>query len=114
MSTELLAEELRKTGACSKIVEVESSGECSLLYCGDEDGILIAVASYYDWVYAKMVAEGSLKPHMWHCSEVFYTPYGLYSFARDVGELARKIAGKKPVVYAQMRLALERLAEMEE
>jgi hypothetical protein len=114
MSAELLVEELKKTGTCSKVVVVESSGGCSLIYCGNEDGILIAVASYYDWVYAKAAAEGSLKPHMWHCSEVFYTPYGVYSFAKSVEELARKIAEKKPIVYAQMRLALERLAEMEE
>jgi len=114
VSAESLVEELRKAGACGKAVEIESGSECSLIYCGDGDGVLIAVASYYDWIYAKTVAEGSLKPHLWHCSEVFYTPYGLYSFAKSVKELVQKIAAKKPIVYAQMRLALERLAEMEE
>ncbi|KSW11385.1 hypothetical protein CF15_00525 [Pyrodictium occultum] len=114
MPREQLADTLKKTGVCRKVVEVEESSECILLYCSDEDGMLIAAASYYDWVYAKTVAEGAIKPHMWHCSDVFYTPYGLYSFSKNVEELARKIAEKKPLVYAQMRMALEKLAAVEE
>lgn len=112
------ANELRRLikdrGMCAKIGVVEEKPGCTLLYCDGGDGVLIAVFENGEWVYAKMVAEGSIKPYMWHCNELLYVPYGVYVFARGLEELVAKLAQRKRLVLAQLRLALERLADIEE
>ncbi len=105
---------LKERGMCSKIGVVEEKPGCTLLYCDGGDGVLIAVSEHDGWVYVKMVAEGSVKPYMWHCDELLYTPYGVYAFARGVDELVSKLVSKKRLVLGQLRLALERLADIEE
>ncbi|BEP18536.1 hypothetical protein PYJP_18880 [Pyrofollis japonicus] len=106
---------LREKGVCSKSGVVEESATCSLIYCDGGDGILIAVFIEGEWVYAKIVAEGSVKPYMWHCNELLYTPYGLYVFTKnDIMKLVERIKDKKQWVLGQLRLVLERLAEVEE
>ena len=105
---------MREVAGCSKVGVVEEKPGCILLYCDGGDGILVAVFEHNSWVYAKAVAEGSIKPYMWHCSELLYTPYGVYAFSKSLEELVKKLAAKKPLVLGQLRLALERLADVEE
>jgi hypothetical protein len=108
-----LEEALTRLGVCQKLVEIERTGECRLLVCKRQTtNLVIALASYSTWVYAKMVPEEGLPGHMWHCDQVFYTPYGLYAFAHTLDELARKIQEKTAMLEAIARLAAERAAAM--
>lgn len=110
------AEALVRRGVCAKATRVEEAPECTLVYCrGSGVGdLLVAIAAHGDWLYAKTVPESLVKPYMWHCSDVFYNPYGLYSFERSVDALAEKIRGKLPRLRAQERLAHHRLAGLGE
>ena len=102
---------LEERGVCSKTVELERSGECLLLACRrDGATILIAVAEHGGWVYAKLVPEEGLPGHMWHCDQVYYTPYGVYAFARSAEELVERVRGKLGLAQAIARLAAERAA----
>lgn len=104
-------------GLCSKVVPVEETGECLLFYCRGAFGafdLLVAVSWYRDWVYAKTVPEELVKPYMWHCSDVFYNPYGLYTFSRSLDGLVKGIASKERLMRAQLRLAKARLGLGEE
>jgi len=105
---------MKDKGLCTKVGVVEEKPGCVLLYCDGGDGVLVAVFEHGEWVYAKMVAEGSVKPYMWHCNELLYVPYGVYVFAKGLDELVEGLGRKKGLVLAQLRLALERLADVEE
>jgi len=106
---EEVAQALVSRGFCEKALMVEETASCGLIYCKRGTPLLIAVAEHNDWVYAKAVAESVMQPHMWHCAYVFYNPYGLYSFAESIEELAAKIEAKVRHVEAQAKLAQERL-----
>ncbi len=106
-----VARGLTEAGLCDKVVEVERSGECRLLVCRrGGSAVVVAVVGYGGWVYAKVVPEEGLPGHMWHCDQVFYTPYGVYAFARSPGELVEKVRAKMRLVEAVSRLAAERAA----
>lgn len=110
------AEALARAGVCAKATRVEETPECILVYCrGSGAGdLLVAIAAHGDWLYAKAVPESLVKPYMWHCSDIFYNPYGLYSFERTADALAEKLRGKLPRLRAQERLAHHRLAGLAE
>ena len=96
-------------GLCERVAAAEETGECILLYCKSSRlPLLIAVSSYSGWVYAKAVPEQLVPAYMWHCSDIFYNPYGQYAFAKTVEELAEKLASKERLLRAQARLGLER------
>ncbi len=97
---------------CSKVVEVERSGECLLLYCRNDPNLVIAVAEHNGWIYIKAVPEQGLPAHMWHCDQVYYTPYGVYAFARRVEDVVEKLRSKLGLLKAIARLAEERAAAM--
>ncbi|MET1102215.1 MAG: hypothetical protein ABWW69_07065 [Pyrodictiaceae archaeon] len=110
MSLTELKKILEEKGVCRSLVEVERGGSCILYACkrGDKPLVLIAVANHNDWVYARLVPELGAPPDYWHCNYIYYTPYGLYAFARSLEELVEKIAGKIRHVDAIGILAAER------
>ncbi|NOZ88294.1 MAG: hypothetical protein GXO15_00010 [Crenarchaeota archaeon] len=104
-------EPLARAAGCEKLVEVEETGECLLLYCkGGSPPLLIALSRYDGWLYLKAVPEQLVPAYMWHCSDIFYNPYGQYAFARSVEELAERLKSKRRLLLAQLRLGLERRA----
>ncbi len=109
----MLAKLLQEKGVCSSTVELESSGECILYACrGGGRVTLVVVSRHKDWVYAKAVPEEGLPAHMWHCDQVYYTPYGLYVFGKTVEEVAEKLSAKLKLLNAIAKLAAERAAAM--
>ncbi|MET1128393.1 MAG: hypothetical protein ABWW70_03650 [Thermoproteota archaeon] len=100
---------LTAKGVCRKLVVVEREGGCTLAYCDRKVPVLVAVGEQGGWLHAKIIAEQLVKPHMWHCSDVLFTPYGLYAFAEDAEELAEKIQGKLQLARAQSLIAIDRL-----
>ncbi len=107
-----LKEVLLRSGFCEKAMVAEEGGECVLYYCDRSLPLLIAFSTYRNWVYAKLVAERLVKPYMWHCSDVFFNPYGFYVFARSLEELVEKFKAKEKLLVAQTSLGVERLAKM--
>jgi len=105
-------EALLKSGFCGKAVVAEEGGECVLYYCDRSLPLLIAFSTYGNWVYAKLVAERLVRPYMWHCSDVFFNPYGLYVFARSLEELVEKFKAKEKLLVAQASLGVMRLAKI--
>ncbi len=107
MTVQRLCELLK--GMCKRVTVVDEAPSCSLLACEYERGRLwlIAYAEYQGRPYVKVVPESCLAGS-WSCSNVFYTPYGVYVFATSLEELVRRIEEKKP------RLVLaEKLAELQ-
>ena len=112
-----IVSKLSANGICKKAGVIEEKGECKLVYCEagvDGPNILIALSTYDGFIYAKAVPEHAIPAHMWHCSDIYYTPYGLYMFARDEDELIEKIKSKLKLLKAQSRLAAERMSAIEE
>ena len=105
-------EVLLRSGFCKKAMVAEEGSECVLYYCDRSLPLLIAFSTYENWVYAKLVAERLVKPYMWHCSDVFFNPYGLYVFARSLEELVEKFRAKEKLLVAQTRLGVEKLTKM--
>ena len=114
MAVNELRQLLLSRAICSKAIAVESSGLCTLLFCESKINILIAFSTYNSWVYIKAVPELAVQPHMWHCNEVYYTPYGLYVFAKNLEELVEKLESKQHLLVAQYKLAIERLSAVED
>ncbi|ABM80233.1 hypothetical protein [Hyperthermus butylicus] len=114
MAASGLRQLLISSGLCSKAVAVEETSSCTLLFCESRVNMLIAFSTYDDWVYIKAVPELAVQPHMWHCNEVYYTPYGLYAFAKSHRELIEKLKAKQHLLAAQHKLAIERLSAIEE
>ncbi len=110
-AAEKLSTLLRESGVYEKIVVESATGDCVLLVAKrGEDLHLIALAAYGDWLYAKIAHSDALPTTAWTCSNVYYTPYGLYAFAKSLEELAEKIRGKQERLEAQRRL-LEKALE---
>ncbi len=105
-----LAELLTSKRVYEKVSVYEAGGECTLLTARRGDTLhLIAVARHDDWIYAKVAPADALQGASWSCSNLYYTPYGLYSFAHSVEELAEKIAAKQARLRAQERILEEAL-----
>jgi hypothetical protein len=108
-----LKQALEAAGLCGRVGVLEEKPSCVLLYCEkveDGAGFLVAFSSTDGYVYAKIAPEQAVPAHMWHCSDVYYTPYGLYAFANSVEEVVSKLKSKLGLLRAQARLAYERLA----
>lgn len=109
---ERLAKLLTDAGVYDKVSVYETSAECVMLTARKEDRLhLIALAEHDGWVYAKIAPADALPGASWSCNNVFYTPYGLYAFARSVEELAEKIAAKQARLRAQERILEEALRQ---
>ncbi|RUM47361.1 MAG: hypothetical protein DSY37_02960 [Hyperthermus sp.] len=96
---------LLRDGFCDKVVVVEESGSCSLVYCGGRLPLLLALAKWNEWFYVKAVAEKIVAAHMWHCSDIFYNPYGVYVFRTGEDEVVDALREKEKYIVAQARLA---------
>jgi len=112
-SSKEVRETLITSGLCKKTVILENN-ECILAYCGDTDKILIAIYKEDEWLYAKSVAEDLVNPHQWHCKDLKYTPYGLYSFAKKLSSLVEAIKSKINLIHAQLIVGYRKLSEIEE
>ena len=98
-------------GICSRVLLAEESPDCMLAYCQRREGpdLLVALAQApTGHIYAKTAPEPLIPAHLWHCNNVFMTPYGLYSFAETPNELIEKIKAKQKLLKAQYRLAKQR------
>ncbi len=104
---------LKEHGICEKAATVEETAECRLVACESKRLFLIAFSEYIDWVYAKIIPEYGLPLDKWHCGYVYYTPYGLYVFAKSLDELVRKIGAKMRLLNAIAKLAAERATLMQ-
>ena len=105
-----LAELLTGLGVYDKVTVYESSAECVLLTARRGNTLhRMALARHEDWIYAKVAPADALQAASWSCSNLYYTPYGLYAFARSVEELAEKIAAKQARLRAQERILEEAL-----
>ena len=101
-------------GICEKVVELEHTSDCTLLVCKDGDtATLIALSSYKDWVYAKAVPQEAVSINYWSCNYIFYTPFGLYVFAKNEKDLVEKLKSKKKLLAAIAKLAIERTLTLE-
>ena len=103
----------RLSSICRKSGVIEEKPNCILAFCETgRDGLnlVIAFSEAEGKVYAKAVPEQAIPAHMWHCSDVFYTPYGLYAYSDTLEGVVEKINAKLKLLEAQARLAYERLA----
>jgi hypothetical protein len=108
-----LKEILDKSSLCERTGILEEKPSCILLYCEkSKDGasFLVAFSSFNGYIYAKIAPEQAIPAHMWHCNDVYYTPYGLYIFAKSAEEIVAKLSSKLKMLKAQAKLAYERLA----
>ncbi len=112
-SSKEVREFLTNTGFCKKAVILENN-ECVLAYCGDTDKILVAIYRDNEWFYAKSVAEDLVNPHQWHCRDLKYIPYGLYSFAKKLDDLVEVMKSKIELIHAQLVVGYRKLSEIEE
>ncbi|AEM37929.1 hypothetical protein Pyrfu_0057 [Pyrolobus fumarii 1A] len=107
---EKLAELLTAKGVYEKVLVDNVTGECAVLVAKRGATLhLIALSTHNDWVYAKIALSDAVPLRAWSCSNIFYTPYGLYAFAHTLDELADKIAGKQDRLEAQARILEEAL-----
>jgi len=94
LSSDKVKEILLRIGVEKVLVE-ESSYDCVLtltLYKGRE--MLVAIMQGGHAVYAKIVPAESTPLQYWRCGYIEYIPMGLYTFAKDLNELANKLKHK--------------------
>ena len=115
MSLYELAERLKEMleGTVYEKVVVDNVGaECAVLAARRGETLhLIALGVHDGWVYAKIALGDAVPPRAWSCSNIFYTPYGLYAFATCLEELVEKIAAKQPRLAAQAKVLEEALSK---
>ena len=81
---------------CRKAIIYSETPTCTTIACkrkDKDDILLLAVSTYNNYIYAKMVPE-KLQQLEWNCSNIFHNPYGLYAFAENIRELVRKLVEK--------------------
>ncbi len=100
-------------GSIYEKVVVDNVGpECAVLVAKRRDTLhLIAFSVADGWLYAKIALGDAVPARAWSCSNIFYTPYGLYAFATSLEGLVRKIAAKQPRLDAQAKLLEEALRQ---
>lgn len=99
LSTNELLRQLQEKKLCGKAVIYSETPTCTIVVCKRDENnmLLIAIATYNNYVYAKIVPE---KAHQfeWNCSNIFHNPCGLYAFAENIEELVRKFKEKIALV----------------
>ena len=90
-----LLKQLQEKKLCRKAVVYSETPTCTVVVCKRDDNnvLLLAIAAYNNYVYAKMVPE---KAHQfeWNCANIFHNPCGLYIFAENVEEFVKKFEEK--------------------
>ncbi len=93
---EILRERLRANKI--KLIEPRGLEDCYLLIVEAGDNVfLIGLWNSKRAFYAKITPATSI-PAKWDCRSLKYTPIGLYAFAKDIRELAYRVAEKFPVI----------------
>ncbi len=78
-----------------KVREIERDPLCLLLLLTIEGReVLVEIAQGTRALYAKIVPADRVPPSYWKCGYLGYVPNGLYAFADNVAELARRISDK--------------------
>ena len=97
---------LRLRGYVSKALVWRSSSRCEIIALKrDEELYAVVVARDREGRLYSKIVPGSSTVSLMECSELLYSPWGLYVFAGDVEGIVSGIAGKLERVARQGREA---------